>query len=167
MALNIGGGILSSTIDNSNNVIEFSGSDGDFHAIDRAVCSAGRDDGDVGTGLEYPFEMSQNYNHSSGGMATSGRYTAPYDGCYMFHIWFMIDNGGTYNNRRYRFRVNNAGTGQQIYVYSSNYGGYYAQISTANVLSLSAGDFVSVYTDNVVLYGAGDQYTRFTAVYLG
>lgn len=162
MAVYVGTSAITEVTNNGNQVMEVSGN---YCGIQRITSANGRDSGNVGTTQEYGWNRVNNNNHPTGGMS-GARYTAPRDGSYMVYVWLMFENISQ-NNRRYRLRVNNSGDNRQVYAYSSNGGSYHRELATGIVVNLAAGDFVSVYTDNSTMYGAGDEYTRFNVVYLG
>ena len=164
MAVHVGTSVLTQTTDNGNSVLEVSGN---YCGIERISSIGGRDAGNVGTALEYEWNRVNNNNAPSGSGISGARYTAPWSGSYMVYIWVMCNNGTTENNARYRVRINNSSDNRQVYAYSSNGGAYHREWATGIVVNLAAGDFVSLYTDNLVVYGNADEYTRFNVVFLG
>lgn len=163
MSVFVGSSQMSEISDGGNQVLQISNN---YCGIERITSSSGRDLGRPALSSEYEWNRLDNINHPSGGMS-GARYTAPWDGIYMVYVWVMSENDATENNARYRLRVNNAGTNQQVYAYSSNGGTYHREWATGVVLGLNAGDFVSLYTDNLYVYGNADEYTRFNVVFLG
>lgn len=166
MAVNIGSAVLTEVTDNGNQVLEVSGA---YCGLERLTTIGGRSGGDVPTSTYISWNNTNNNNHPSGGLSGS-YYTAPYDGSYMCYVWLMSDNNTTHNNRNWRLRVNNSSdsvTNRQVYVYSSNGGGYHREWATGIVVNLNAGDFIRCFCSNIQMYAGSNLYTRFNVVYLG
>lgn len=139
---------------------------GNYAGYERCNARAGRSTGDSGTATEYSFNVVSNSNNDTGGQS-GARFTAPYDGTYWIYYWFMIRNTTTQNNKRWRLRINNSGDNRQVYVYTSNGGGYYREAQSGIIVNLAAGDFVSCYTDTFNLYGSSTLYSRVNVTFLG
>lgn len=163
MAVHIGANTITEVSQNGHNIMEVSGN---YAAYERCNARGGRSTGDSGTAVEYSFNVVSNSNNDTGGLS-GARFTAPYDGTYWIYFWFMIRNTTTQNNKRYRIRINNSSDTRQVYVYTSNGGGYYREAQSGICVNLSAGDFVSVYTDTMNLYGSSTLYSRINATFLG
>ena len=163
MPIHIGPNTISEVSQNGHNIMEVSGN---YAGYERCNARAGRSTGDSGTATEYSFNVVSNSNNDTGGQS-GARFTAPYDGTYWIYYWFMIRNTTTQNNKHWRLRINNSGDNRQVYVYTSNGGGYYREAQSGIIANIAAGDFVSCYTSNFNLYGSSTMFSRVNVTFLG
>lgn len=120
--------------------------------------AASRTAGHVGAGTYVVYNMVR---HNKGGHydSSNGRFTAPVTGSYYIGLQTMVENDATYTNKYYEIRVNNATYSR---AYSSNTAAHHHLWPWHGVISLNAGDYVSVYVYNLTLYGTGDTHSHFS-----
>ena len=124
--------------------------------------NAYKDDGHVSSG---PVIFNGVHHNQGGHYSTStGLFTAPVSGRYLISVMLMCNDGVTYNNSYYTFRVN--GTTIKN-VYSSNGGPYHHMFNHVQVINLSSGDTVGVNAANFTIYGTSAYYTTFSGHLLG
>ena len=155
---------LTSLVENGKSVIE---SD-NLLTFKSPISVASRSAGAVtAASVEYVFHSNRILENEAVFNTTTGRFTAPKTGVYFVYVWVMTHNGAIYNNRNWRIRINNAGTIQQVYCYSSNISANHTHMEGSIVVSLVENDFVSMWTSNAPLYGSNERYARFCCFYLG
>jgi hypothetical protein len=98
---------------------------------------------------------------------STGRFTASRAGVYIVYVWLMTHNAAIYNNRNWRIRINNSSDVRQVYSYSSNISANHTHMEGSITVNLAANDFISVFTNNALLYGANERYARFAVNYIG
>jgi hypothetical protein len=124
--------------------------------------SAGRSGGNVAVNTVYVcetvrFNIGSHYNNSN------GRFTAPVSGKYHINVNLMC-NDITQNNKHYHIRINGS---EYQRVYSSNGGTVHHRWNWNGVISLQANDYVTIFSNNVVLYGGNALYSDFSGYLLG
>lgn len=119
------------------------------------------------TDVEYVFNSRRVGRNGASYSTTNGRFTATRAGVYLVYVWLMTHNGAIYNNRNWRIRINNSGANRQVYSYSSNVSANHTHMDSCITVNLAANDFVSVFTNNALLYGANERYARFAVHYMG
>lgn len=167
MPIYVGDSSFEEVQDNGRYVTEFSS--GVVRPL-RPVSRGGKSNADAVPGTTFETNIIRNFNSPLGSapMATNGRFTAPLDGAYMINFWIMFENVAQ-NNRRYRVRKNDSGgVGNQVYVYGSNFANVHVAMPTSYVFDMNEGDYLSVYVDNITIYGrSSGLYTSFDIIYLG
>jgi hypothetical protein len=149
---------------NSNQVLEFS----TYPAVRAINNVASRSSGAVtAANVEYIFNSNRVNRNSASYSTTTGRFTATRAGVYMVYVWLMTDNAAIYNNRNWRIRINNSGDNRQVYSYSSNVTANHTNMDSSITVNLAVNDFISVFTNNMPLYGANERYSRFCVHYIG
>jgi hypothetical protein len=108
-------------------------------------------EGWVEIGSPFGWVVTQQGGGSYGFNTSTGRYTAPVTGKYYFHatVYYYNDNNSTSNYIHYLFGVNGSqnwnvgGTPYNIYGHGEK-ANYSDGIGVSAVISLSAGDYVSI-----------------------
>lgn len=155
---------LQSQVQSSNNVLQFS----TWPAVRGVTNVASRSSGAVtASNVEYVFHSRRVGRNGASFNTSNGRFTATQAGVHLVYVWLMTHNGGTYNNRNWRIRINNSGDNRQVYSYSSNQGSNHTHMDSSITVNLQVGDFVSVFTNNMPLYGSNERYARFCVQYIG
>jgi hypothetical protein len=109
---------------------------------------------------------SVNLNDGSHFNTTTGRFTAPIAGKYMFCIFGMASSTAAW----YDIRVNGALRTFKHSTYSTqSVAGEWAQSCENTIISLSLGDYVSVFTGGTTggIYGGGNNHNGFCGYLIG
>jgi hypothetical protein len=148
----------------SNQVLEFS----TYPAVRGIGNIASRSSGAVTTSnVEYIFNSRRVGVNGASFSTTTGRFTATRAGVYMVYVWLMTHNAAIYDNRNWRIRINNSSDNRQVYSYSSNVTANHTHMDSSITVNLAANDFISVFTNNMPLYGSNERYARFCVHYIG
>lgn len=155
---------LQNLTQNSNSVFQFSVPPG----VRGITNVASRSSGAVtATNVEYVFNSNRVNRNGASFSTTDGRFTATRSGVYLVYVWLMTNNAAVYNNRNWRIRINNSSDNRQVYSYSSNVTANHTHMDSCITVNLAANDFISVFTNNMPLYGSNERYARFCVHYMG
>lgn len=105
------------------------------------------------------------YNVGSCYNSTNGRFTAPVTGRYFFSCFVLGSSGGTDTGQAFIFYINDGNSGYNPYTRST--GASYTQCSGSVVLSLNAGDYVTVYLNEGTIYATGARHNGFCGHLIG
>lgn len=155
---------LSNPLQNSNSVLQFSVAPGVRGISNIASRSAGAI---TATNVEYIFSSNRTARNGASFSTTTGRFTATRAGVYLVYVWLMTHNAAIYNNRNWRIRINNSSDNREVYSYSSNVSANHTHMDGCITVNLAANDFISVFTNNMPLYGSNERYVRFCVHYMG
>lgn len=104
------------------------------------------------------------YNNGNHFNATTGRFTAPVSGTYVFHFFGMTASSGTLD---VEMRVNGAGSNNCV-PYQNSTGGTHVHASGNYVVRLNSGDYLSLWNNNTALYSIGSgRHNGFSGYLIG
>lgn len=96
--------------------------------------------------------------------ASTGRFTAPIAGRYLFSHFVLFSVGGTNASLSAQIRKNGAAA---VHPYTRSTGADYVSTAGTVILSLSAGDYVTVYVDEGTIYATGAAHNNFSGFLIG
>jgi hypothetical protein len=155
---------LTNPLQSTRSVLEFSVPPGVNGISNVAARNAGAV---TASNVEYVFNARRVGRNGASFSTTTGRFTATRAGVYMVYVVLMTHNGAIYNNRNWRIRINNSGDSRQVYSYSSNVSANHTHMDSAITVNLAVNDFISVFTNNMPLYGSNERHSRFSVHYMG